>query len=287
MILDTICMKPIFLFILFCLPFAVNAASFVPPVIPGWERDGDVEVYTGDNLYNHINGASELYFSYNFQSLWVSRYKKGEAEITLEVYDHGDPVQAFGIYSIERPGSVAVSAIGAEGYFEESILNFVTGKYYVKMFSFRETHAGSGILLSTARNFAPQLEKDPGLPAIVKLMPAENLVPNSFQFIPNTFMGLELLGSAFRASYKTADGTLTLFVIERKTADEAALILKKYHEFVKKDPGELKEGSYLIEDPFNGNVYLSWKSNYIIGFSGDDLPALRKSLLAEMKEKLN
>jgi len=280
-------MKPTFLFILFCLPFAVDAASFVPPSIPGWERDGEVEVFTGDNLYNHINGASELYFSYNFQSLWVTRYKKGEAEITLEVYDHGDPVQAFGIYSIERPGSAAVSAIGAEGYFEEGTLNFVTGQYYVKMFSFREPNAGGGVLLSTAKGFAAQLEKEPGLPAIVKLMPAENLVPNSCQFIPNTFMGLELLGSAFRASYKTADGTLTLFVMEKKSAEEAVQIVKKYHEFVKKDPGELKEGSYLIEDPFNGNVHLYWKGNHIIGFSGDDLPAVRESLLAEMKDKLN
>jgi hypothetical protein len=279
-------MKNIFLILLFSLPFATDAESFVPPVIPGWEQDGDVEVFTADNLYNHIDGAAEFYFSYNFQSLWVTRYKKGEAEITLEVYDHGDPVHAFGIYSMERPDNAAVSAIGAEGYFEESILNFVTGKYYVKMFSFRELNAGSGILLSTAKNFAPRLEKDPRLPVIVKQMPTENLVHNSCQFIPDNFMGLELLGSAFRASYKTADGTLTLFVLERKSADEAALILKKYHEFVKKDPGELKEGSYLIEDPFNGKVFLYWKNNYIIGFSGDDLPAVRESLLAEMKDKI-
>lgn len=279
-------MKNIFLSLLFWLPLALEAASFVPPVIPGWEQDGDVEVFTGDNLYNHINGASELYFSYNFQNLWVTRYKKGDAEITLEVYDHGDPVQAFGIYSIERPGSASVSAIGAEGYFEEGTLNFVTGKYYVKMFSFREPDAGRGILLSTAKDFAPQLEKEPKLPATVQLMPVKNRIPNSCQFIPNTFMGLELLGSAFRASYKTADGTLTLFVMERKSADEAALTLKKYHEFVKKDPGDLREGAYLIEDPFNGNVHLYWKGCYIIGFSGDDLSSVRELLLTEMKDKL-
>ena len=279
-------MKLTLLFLLAWLPFAGHAFSFTPPVIPGWEQDGDVEVYEGDNLFNHIDGAAESYLSYNFQKLWVVRYKKGEAELTLEVYDHGDPVSAYGIYSMERPSGAKVSSIGAQGYFEEGLLNFVTGRYYVKMFSFREPDAGSGVLLTTAKDLSPQLEEHPELPAVVRLMPAENQVPNSCQFIPNTFMGLEFLGSAFRANYKTGDGMLTLFVMERKSPDEAAQLLQKYHAFVKSDPGELKEGSYQLADPFNGTVYLYWKGNYIIGFSGDDLPALRASLLDTMKSRL-
>jgi hypothetical protein len=279
-------MKLNLLFLLVWLPFAAGAFSFVPPQIPGWEQDGDVEIFTGDNLFDHIDGAAEFYLSYNFQKLWVVRYKKGEAEIALEVYDHGDPVHAYGVYSMERPNGAHVTAIGAQGYFEESLLNFVTGRYYVKMNSFREPDAGSGVLLSTAKDLSPQLEENPELPAIVRLMPAGNMVPNSCQFVPNTFMGLEFLGSAFQASYETGDGKLTLFVMERKSPDEAAVLLQKYHEFVQSDPGELKEGSYVIEDPFNGTIHLYWKDHYIIGFSGDDLPAVRESLLETMKSKL-
>jgi hypothetical protein len=279
-------MKHTLLFLLIGLPFAVSAFSFVPPEIPGWTQDGDIEIFTGEDLYNHINGASEFYLSYNFQKLWVVRYKKGEAEIALEVYDHGDPVHAFGIYSMERPSSANVSAIGAEGYFEESILNFVAGRYYVKMNSFREPNAGSGVLLSTAGKLSPQLEENPELPYVVKIMPTENLVPNSCQYVSNTFMGLGFLGSAFRASYKTADGTLMLFVLEQKAPDEAKVILQKYDEFIQKNPGELKEGDYLFEDPFNGTIRMYWKGNYIIGFSGDDLPEVRESLLNSVKSKL-
>lgn len=279
-------MKHIYFILLLWLPFPVSAFSFIPPEIPGWEQEGDVEVFTIDNLFDHINGASEFYFSYHFQKLWVTRYKKGEAEITLEVYDQGDPVHAYGIYSMERPEGAKVSAIGAQGYFEESILNFVTGKYYVKLFSFREPNAGSGILLSTAKKVAPQLEKNPHLPAIVQLMPVENLVANSRQFIPDTYMGYKFLGSAFRATYREADGELTLFVLQRKSPEEAATILKKYHELLKTDTGELKEGNYMIEDPFNGTIYLTWKNNCIIGFSGDNLPAVREALLNKLKTRL-
>jgi hypothetical protein len=279
-------MKHILALAIIFLPFMLTAA-FNPPSIPGWEQDGDTEIFTGDNLYNHINGASETYFSYHFQTLWVTRYKKGEAELTLEVYDHGDPVNAYGIYSLERPGSAAVSPIGAEGYFEESTLNFVTGKYYVKMFSFREPNAGSGILLSTAKGFAAGLEPDPQLPDIVKAMPADDMVPNSCQFIPDTFMGFEFLGSAFRANYRQDGQTMTLFVICRESPDAASGVLRKYLEFVKEDTANIKEGAYKLKDPFNGTVYLNWKGNFVIGFSGDDLPELRTSLLASLQKNLN
>lgn len=280
-------MKSLLISVFIFISASVGAASFTPPEIPGWNQEGELEIFSGDNLYNHINGASEFYFSYNFRQLWVVRYIKGDAEIALEVYDHGDPVHAYGIYSMERPGNAKASAIGAQGYFGDDILNFVAGQYYVKMFAFREPGAGSGVLLATAKKLSVTLEKNPQLPAIVDAVPAENLVPNSIQYISNTFMGLELLGSAFRASYETAGGKLMLFVLERKSADEVALLLKKYHEFAKSNPGELKEGAYRLEDPFNGTIHLNWKGNYLIGFSGDDLPAEREKLLHAIAGKLN
>lgn len=280
-------MKPVLFFLFICLTVTAGATSFTPPEIPGWKQEGDVETFSGDNLYNHINGASEFYFSYNFKQLWVVRYQKGDAEIAMEVYDHGDPVHAYGIYSMERPGGAKVAGIGGQGYFEEDILNFVAGQYYVKMFAFREPGAGGGVLLATAKQLSPTLEKNPRLPAIVDAIPAENLAPNSIQYISNTFMGLELLGSAFRASYETAGGKLTLFVMERESPDEVALLLKKYYEFAKSEPGELKEGTYRLEDPFNGTIHLNWTGNYLIGFSGDDLPAEREALLRSVVSKLN
>ncbi|WP_462316950.1 DUF6599 family protein [Marinilabilia sp.] len=268
----------------FC--FMAKAASFDPPQIPGWLQDGDVEVYEKDNLFNHINGASEFYFSYNFQKLWVTRYKQDEAEMTLEVYDHGDNVHAYGIYSMERPPEADVKNIGAQGYFEESILNFVAGRYYVKMNAYREPNAALGVLMSTARMVSDMLAEDPSLPDIIKAMPTDDLVPNSRQFVSNTFMGLEFLGSAYRAKYNNDDGELTFFVMERDSKADIESLLIKYHEFAQTDVSVLSEGSYVIEDPFNGTIHLKWVGNYIIGFSGDDLKSLRERLAAEMERNL-
>ncbi|WP_010663227.1 DUF6599 family protein [Marinilabilia salmonicolor] len=261
------------------LSASVNAFSFTPPRIDGWQQDGEVKVFDQSNLFNHINGASEFYFSYNFQKVWVVHYEKGDAELTLEVYDHGDSNHAFGIYSMERPPEADVRKIGAQGYYEDAILNFVVDRYYVKMNSYREPGAGSGVLLNTAKKLVPDLSESTGLPPVIELFPQENRVLNTRQFIPNTFMGLEFMGSAFRAGYENDEGEVTMFIMERENNDRIKEILRNYFKFAQMDIPGLVEGEYVIEDPFNGTVYLYWEGNRLLGFSGDNVPSLRNFLV--------
>ncbi|WP_291856983.1 DUF6599 family protein [Marinilabilia sp.] len=272
-------MKLLFLSLAIAFSLSVNAFTFEPPQIEGWQQDGKVKTFDQSNLFNHINGASEFYFSYNFQNVWVVRYKKGDAELTLEVYDHGEPDYAYGIYSMERPPEAEVQNIGAQGYYEEAILNFVIGRYYVKMNSYREPEAGSGVLLRTANEFAPKLTENTSLPPLVESFPEENLIPNTRQFISNTFMGLEFLGSAYRGTYQNDKGKLTMFILHRENQDKIRETLQKYFEFAQMEVPELNEGAFVVEDPFNGTIHLTWSGNFLYGFSGDDLPSLRASLL--------
>ncbi|MFH2026948.1 MAG: DUF6599 family protein, partial [bacterium] len=72
------------------------------PKIGEWKPQKDVQVYLEDKLFDYINGASELYLSYEFQQLDVVYYKnRKKLEITLEIYTHSAPLFAYGIYSQE------------------------------------------------------------------------------------------------------------------------------------------------------------------------------------------
>ncbi len=279
-------MKRVFLlfFVLMSCSLGGLSQTFSPPVISGWVQDGEMKSFDRSNLFNHINGAAEFYYSYGFQWAFVVLYLKGEAEMTLEVYDHGDAAHAYGIYSMERPSTAMVKKIGAEGYYEENILNFVTGRFYVKISAYR--HQGTEILLSTARELCSVLGDSDGLPPIVEAMPQEGLEPNSRQYVSNTFMGLDFLGSAYRASYKEGDKQVVLFVLERDSPEAIDSLVVRYHEFVRTSPEDYAEGACRLEDPFNGTIYLNQVDNYLIGFSGDDQPALRTLLLEKMKASL-
>ncbi|MFO8000399.1 MAG: DUF6599 family protein [Marinilabilia sp.] len=268
------------------LALSAGAVPFDPPEISGWEQEGSVEVFDKDNLFDHINGASEFYFSYNFQKLWVVRYTKDDAEIAVEVYDQGDPVHAYGIFSMERPPEAEVKEIGAQGYYEDNILNFVAGRYYVKMNSYRESDAGSGVLLETAENLSGELSDDPQLPGVINSMPEENLVHNSREYVSNTFMGLDFLGGAYRAKYTDDEEEMTLFVLERDSEEEIENLLAEYHEFAEQEFEDSGDKDFVIEDPFNGTIHMHRTGNYIIGFSGDDVEPLRERLLEKIKQNL-
>jgi len=108
--------------------------TFVFPEMVGWTQDGKPQVFSPKTLYEYINGAADLYLTYEFQDLNVVDYKgEGKAAVTVEVYRHGDSTQAFGIYSQERLANARFLDIGAQGYQEPNVLNFVVGPYYVKI----------------------------------------------------------------------------------------------------------------------------------------------------------
>ena len=61
-------MRKIILFLLL-LPFTVFAQEVNYPAVDGWARSGKTLFFNSENLYEHIDGASEFYLSYGFQSL--------------------------------------------------------------------------------------------------------------------------------------------------------------------------------------------------------------------------
>jgi hypothetical protein len=254
------------------------------PELEGWTKTDETLVFNKDNLFEHINGASEFYLSYNFQKLYVESYEKGEAELTIEVYDQGDEVNAYGIYSMERSKNAKIEKIGLQGYYDASTLNFTTGKYYIKMMSYEIENAGAGFLSEVANKLALTLCATPEIPSVINAFPQENLILNSRQYISNNFMGLSFLGAAYRATYNSTEGDYTIFVIKRESAEEIEAIVKKYHEFSETKLKKLKEGTYLIEDPFNGTINLKWTGKYLLGASGN-ISKKQFSKISEQVEK--
>lgn len=277
----------ILLFLL--LPVLAFAEDVKFPKMEGWQQDGEVKTYNRDNLFERIDGASEFYFSYAFEKLYVAEYKKGDAELTIEIYDQHDPVHAYGIYSMERPPSADTKPIGLEGYYDDATLNFTTGKYYVKMNTYHVENAGETLLTKVAQQLAPTLCADPKLPAQYAAFPQESMVPHSQQYVSTNFMGLSMMGSAFREKYTGTEGDFTLFIMHKKDKEAAAETMKKYQEFSQAKTIGTKEGEYTIDDPFNGTIYLLWKGNYLVGASGKVTPekafALAKETMANLKQE--
>ncbi|MEJ2628983.1 MAG: hypothetical protein P8078_10545, partial [bacterium] len=94
-------MKKIVIIFLIILPLTV-LFSFDFPSLPGWQQVGEVKMYHSDNLWEYINGAADHFISYGFEELTYGDISKDELTVTVNVYDMGSVLNAFGIYTSEK-----------------------------------------------------------------------------------------------------------------------------------------------------------------------------------------
>jgi hypothetical protein len=188
-----------------------------------------------------------------------------EASVTVDIYQHGTPIHAFGIYSEERLPSGTFLDVGVESYIEKNILNFLTGSYYVKISGYNTGAEDQEILLTFARKIAENLGEKGTLPEILTAFPPEGKVKHSEKFISKKFLGYSFLHSAFTADYDLSGRNFKLFVIQGEDQKECKDMIQKYLEQTPKMDKSVEEGRYTISDPHHGEIDLTWRGAYLWG----------------------
>ncbi|HEX7501833.1 MAG TPA: DUF6599 family protein [Acidobacteriota bacterium] len=248
---------------------AANLAALFPE-LDGWTRDGVVEAFQPENLYEHIDGAAENFLAYGFQRLAVQNYAdKQRRALSAEIYYHGSPENAFGIYGSEKPLAGDYLQIGAQGYYEEGVLNFISDAYYVKLNGFDLGAGGREILLGLARRIAAAIGGANLLPETLNAFPAPGRIANSERFIAPHFLGLDFLGAAFSADYERRGEKFKLFIMNVAGEEQARAMLRRYAALDKSAAAaDVRPGIMTIQDPYNGSVRLEWRGSRIWGAIG-------------------
>ncbi|MCK4854088.1 MAG: hypothetical protein KAT31_07495 [Bacteroidales bacterium] len=254
------------------------------PDVKDWQLSVSTDVYTPGNLWDLINGAAESYLSYDFVDLHLGDYENTSGTVIhAEVYRHSTPVNAYGIYTAERSPEYKFVRIGAQGYLEEGVLNFLAGQFYVKLYS---TDSGTEVqeaLQKIGQKISRHLDQEDGLPELLKLFSSSGQLPYSDQYIRENFIGFDFLHSAFTVGY---EGGYKLFVIQGKDADEILEMAKKYLAFTKQDIDPASETALTFKDPYNGDIPAILTGSYMAGIiDGSDNEDAR-TLLEELVEAL-
>lgn len=227
---------------------AEGMESFFPQM-EGWSPKGKIDQYDPDNLFEYINGAAEVYLSFDFRKLASQSFQnKDKKSFTVDIYRHSSSRNGFGIYSQEKPQKGDFLRIGAQGYYEKGVLNFLKGIYYVKLSGYDLGDNDKAVLEAAARQVADKLEGENVFPKAVLSFPTTGKIENSERFVAQNFLGHSFLSTAFVAEYEEAGGKFQLFIIQ--TGDDAAAkkMLDGYLNFV-------KGKGMPVETPGNGNFY--------------------------------
>jgi hypothetical protein len=241
------------------------------PRIDGWAPTEKPRSFFPDTLYEYIDGAAESYIGYDFKELAVAEFARTgtTASLTLEIYDMGDALDAFGIYSAERFPDNRTVDVGTHGYIDGEVLNFVAGTDYVKLLCFNGGDATASILEAFARKVAAATGRRGALPALFSLFPKDGLVPNSEKYIRRNVMGFDFLGNGYLVTYKADGAEFEAFVIEPDRGQDPAALMKRLLDFFAGagQAVESRPSGLHIRNKYAQNMYLGIAGNRLCGIT--------------------
>jgi len=273
----------VFLASISCQAADADAVRF--PDVKDWNLTALPDVYTPGNLWDLINGAAESYLSYDFVDLHLGDYENTSGTVIhAELYRHSSPVNAYGIYTAERSPEYQFVEVGAQGYLEEGVLNFLTGQFYVKLYSTDSGDEVQKALHKIGKKISGHLGQDNSLPELLDLFPISGRLPYSDQYIRENFIGFDFLHSAFTVGY---EGGFKLFVIQGKDATEILDMAKQYLAFTKQDIDAASVSEPTFKDPYNGDIPAIIQGSYLLGIIDGSANENAKTLLQKLASDLS
>lgn len=262
-----------------------------PSNLEGWSVAEGPEAYVPDTLYVYLDGVAPHYLSHGFQRLVHVRYasdgEPGDA-VTLDVFDMGDVLGAFGIYRSILPPGVESRPWGAEGHREGAKAAAWKGRIYV------HAEAGAGrpdLAWMMERLVAGVCERVPGtasLPAILEALPPGGLVPGSERYVGESLLGHAFLPGGLLATYEIGGGEAQLFYSDLGSEEAAAGAMERLRAHHSRWGGEVEEvsspgaGGIRFTEPGLGSGTVVRAGPFIAGVQGD-LPAeARERLLRRL-----
>ncbi len=189
---------------LIVVPCAAQDAEL--PDVEGWSVASEARAFTADNLWEYINGAAELFLEYDVQLCVTGDIESDGLVVTVDLYDMGTPLNAFGVYVRERP-EPGISLTGAMEALvsppDQALL--VKGSMYVKVNAFEGeiTDANGTALLEALARALPGSDE---YPSELGLLPDNGRMAGTAGFQRAGFLGLTELPDCLYAEFSSGSG---------------------------------------------------------------------------------
>ncbi|MFQ6070974.1 MAG: DUF6599 family protein [Candidatus Aminicenantales bacterium] len=143
----------------------------LPEKISGWKAVKNDLSYDQQTIFDYIDGAGEVYRSYNFRELLVRRYQKaGEPEIVVDFFVMPSSRDAFGVFTHDLEGEDA--GVGKGSTYKGGLLSFWKGNFFVSVYVERETESSKQAVLDLGQTIASAIKKEGEKPELLTLLPA-------------------------------------------------------------------------------------------------------------------
>ncbi len=163
-------------------------------------------MFRGAELYGHIDGGAEIYLEVGFERVTVQRYRRGEDELTVELYRMSDATAALAIY-LSRCGDETPAAGLAERHTAgRHQLLLVKGGILLAVNNDTGRAKGAPLLVDVARTVAARLPAEDA-PHPAAALPA-GWLPGSLRVVRGP-VGLGAIVTLGDGDVLHLDGTVT------------------------------------------------------------------------------
>jgi len=259
--------KSLRLFFFCLLAGSLSAAEIVLPgdnFFPGWKRSEQPAIFIKADLFNHIDGGAELFLEFGFEKAAIQHYKKGSAELTLEVYEMELPESALGVYLMKCGRETPFPEIPARNSSEAAQATILRGRHFILINNFGGGAELQQAMIALAKAVLAKIPDVPASGRLFELLPSKDRLPGSERLIrgavvlqPYFTFGegdiLQLEGKIFGAvaNYREApEAVFTRFVIPYPDEIRAVAVYKNL--LANLDPYlkvlEAKETAFVFED---------------------------------------
>jgi len=210
----------------------INLVSLLPA---GFMAMTEREIFERDTLYVKIDGKADLYLQSGFEKLSCLRFVSGDDEklwAEIYLYNMGTARNAFAVYSTQRRAKAVGLPLTRFSYKAESAVFFTTAKYYVEIIAAVESEKLYDAVLTVAENIAKLPHQQEDSLGELKFFPEAGLIADSFKLHLTSAFGFEGLDNTFTAKYSLGEGTVTAFVSQRQSREEANEVAGDYYQFL-------------------------------------------------------
>lgn len=262
----------------------------------GWRIVEGPHELDPDTLYEYLDGGASLYHDCGFRQLLHVRYQHGDeflAAVTLDVYDMGSELGAFGIFSSGRSPESTSRAWGGGGYSLGNVAAFWKDRYFVHGEADDDRADLLAMLDRLMDLVSGAIEGRTSLPAALGPLPFEHRVPRSEMWVARDLLGHDFLPEGGLATYEIEGRSAQLFFSDignAASAEEAFSRLRAHQARWGEIVGEtdsVGDAGFRYAESVAGRGTVVLAGRYVVGAHGDLDHAAQERLLTALISRLD
>ena len=260
-------------------------------LLKGWSIAEGPTSFSPDTLWEYLDGGAPRYLAYGLVRMVHVRYQLGDdrlSSISVEIYDMGSELGAFGIYSSIRPPDAVFQSWGAEGYRSGNVAAAWKGSVFVHVAADDDRSELIDSMEELVSRICGKLTGETSPLPILDPLPMEHLVPYSERFVASDLLGHADFGGGVLATYEVNGRSAELFFSELENEAVAVAAMATYRRE--------KERWAKVADRQNGFRFVSTgpaygivvtSGRYVAGVQGDLPSEAQEDLLERLLERLD